>query len=215
MYSYSQLIQMIQKCTESIEIEFSKKIDGRIDSAIKESEILHQLKEKLLIIDSSIEMEICDVKTRNWYDFAIQKIPFNLKITNGGTDNVFNKQSIFYSLTGNVCPNNLNFNQWIKIIQETRHKPKRDQWTEYHFLVIDKCSKRVIIKSILDIHTFKTNPCNIMQINWKNEFKNQTYKCEDFQTKIVEIFQTIQSSLIKEHQTKCEFIKTDFTSLFK
>lgn len=215
MYSYSQLIEMIQKCTESIEIDFSKKIDGRIDSAIKEGEILRQLKENLLKIDSSIDMEICDAKTRNWYDFAIKNVPFNLKITNGGTDNVFNKQSIFYTLTGKVCPNNLNFNQWIKIIQETQHKIKRDEWTEYHFLVIDKSSKRVIVKSILDIQTFKTNPCNIMQINWKNEFKNQSYQCEDLKTKITQIFQTIQSSLMKEHQTKCEFIKTDFTSLFK
>jgi hypothetical protein len=56
--------------------------------------------------------------------------------------------------------------------------------TEYHYLVINKNTNEMLLKSIFDIHTYKSNPCNDLQINWDNEFKNIEYKIDNLKFEI-------------------------------
>ena len=113
---------------------------------------------------------------RWWWDFRVNNIPFNLKISTGGTDNAFNKVAIIYTITGKeVVKRNMNFNLFFKLLQEMPKKTERDEMTEYHYLVVNKNDGRVLLKSILDIYEFKSNPCNYLQINWANEFKHMNY----------------------------------------
>jgi hypothetical protein len=69
--------------------------------------------------------------------------------------------------------------------------------TEYHYLVVNKNTGKILLKSILDIHTFKTNPCNFLQINWSNEFNNIEFVTPDlnFKEKIQELLKAIQTSV--------------------
>jgi uncharacterized alkaline shock family protein YloU len=69
--------------------------------------------------------------------------------------------------------------------------------TEYHYLVVNKNTGKILLKSILDIHTYKTNPCNDLQINWSNEFINIDFMTPDlsFKEKIKELLKAIQNSV--------------------
>jgi hypothetical protein len=91
---------------------------------------------------------------------------------------------------------NMNFSDWYKKILAGKIKPCRDRMTEYHFLVVNKETSEVLLKSILDIHTFKSNPCNDLQINWKNEFKNVSYLTldDDYEQKVKSLLKTLQIS---------------------
>jgi hypothetical protein len=127
MDKYSDIIKAIKKSCEKTNIEFSNGIDGRLESALKENEYLKQLK---LIMNKdypSILIDIPDPKSRKWFDICISNIPINLKFTNGGTDNVFNKISLFFSIIGKECKNNMNYKEWYEILSSTPMKKERDR----------------------------------------------------------------------------------------
>ena len=194
--AYNNTITAIKEACSNINLTYSNDSDGRIVSAIKEKEYLTTLQKSLNITHPTFNIEI--PKDRFWYDIRINEIPLNLKLTTGGTDNAFNKEAIIYTLSGtDVEKKNMNFSIfWEKCIS-CQKKDIRDKSTEYHYLVVDKNTGKILLKSILDIHTFKTNPCNIMQINWKNEFNHIHYVTpdSDFKEKTKEILKTIQTSI--------------------
>jgi hypothetical protein len=193
---YAETIAAIKKVCEKINISYSLTGDGRIVSAVKEKEYLDALVEALKEEDPYTVYEI--PKDRHWYDIRINSIPINLKITKGGTDNAFNKVAFLYTLTGvEVKKKNMNMNKWFEQIQTIPHKTERDRHTEYHYLVVDKDTGTVLLKSILDIHTYKSNPANIFQINWKKEFKNIDYVTPEskYRSALLEMFGTVQKSI--------------------
>lgn len=193
---YAETIAAIKKVCEKINISYSLTGDGRIVSAVKEKEYLDALVEALKEEDP---YTVCEIpKDRHWYDIRINSIPINLKITKGGTDNAFNKVAFLYTLTGvEVKKKNMNMNKWFEQIQTIPHKTERDRHTEYHYLVVDKDTGTVLLKSILDIHTYKSNPANIFQINWKKEFKNIDYVTPEskYRSALLEMFGTVQKSI--------------------
>lgn len=214
-YSYSQIIQAIKDESGKINLIYSKNDDGRLISAVKENEYLKLLEKGLQENHSSLVFEY-QPANRWWWDFRCNGIPFNLKLTTGGTDNAFNKVAIIYSITGmEVDKKNMNFNQFYKIIKESAWKPERTILSEYHYLVVNKNDGKILVKSILDIHKFKTNPCNILQINWSNELKHIDFMTPDFgvNEKIQELLQTIQSSVIQDIENKLEFAEANITQL--
>jgi uncharacterized alkaline shock family protein YloU len=81
---------------------------------------------------------------------------------------------------------------------------------------VNKNTGKVLLKSILDIHTFKTNPCNDLQINWSNEFNNIEFVTPDlnFKEKIQELLKAIQTSVKQAIAGMKEFadanIETEF-----
>lgn len=211
---YSQTIQAIMSVCLKINITFSKEGDGRLISAIKEREYLDSLKSRMLENYPTFTVEIS--KERYWYDVIINSIPINLKLTTGGTDNAFNKVAIIYTITGSISKRNMNYDEWFRIITNSTKKMTRDKQTEYHYLVIHKNTGQILLKSILDIHTYNTNPCNILQINWNNEFKYIDSRIRDdrFKRKILELLTTVQTSLIQYQNSSKEFCSADLSTIF-
>ena len=109
---------------------------------------------------------------------------------------------------------NMNYNQFFKTIKEFSKKSERNHMTEYHYLVVNKNDGNILLKSILDIHTFKTNPSNDLQINWTNEFKNSEYTCADFKLKIQELLKAIQTSVKQAMLGMKEFADADIDKEF-
>ena len=209
---YQSLATIIKEECATINLSYSKEGDGRLVSAIAEKEYLDALESRLKARNSSILVE--RPKERHWYDVRINNIPINLKITSGGTDNDFNKTAIYYTLTGQEFDkHNMNYNEWFSAICAAKKKTLRNHETEYHYLVVDKATGKVLFKSILDIHSYKSNPCNILQINWKNEFNNLQHNIEDtkFLDKQKELLQAIQTSIRKSIESMKLFADTDIT----
>ena len=215
---YELTINLITKsCVEiNKKFNFSKNnTDGRIDSAVLESEYLENLK---LLLEQNNKKVVIPV-ARNWYDIEINDIPFNLKLTDGTScDNVFNKLGILYSITGtSKHKKNLNNKDFLSIIKKTEDwKKNRNIATEYHFLVIFKSEpENILLKSIFDIKQYKTNPSNTLQINWKNEFENIEYKMKDDEifNKIKELLKTIQKSYKQKFDDYLDYVNYDFDKI--
>ena len=206
--SYTEIMTAIKEECKKIHLSYASKGDGRIVSALKETEYLELLQKGFETNYPSMTFEI--PKDRYWYDLRIESIPINLKITTGGTDNAFNKVAILYTLTGKeVETKNMNYNKFYKFYKDNPKKTVRDLLTEYHYLVVEKKTGDILLKSILDIHTYKTNPCNILQINWANEFKECAYCTEDFVQKGKSLLSTAQTSLRQSMASMKDFLDAE------
>jgi hypothetical protein len=212
--TYVETITDIKKVCKKINISYSLTGDGRIVSAVKEKEYIDALIKGLKEENQYI---VCEVpKDRHWYDIRINGIPINLKITKGGTDNAFNKVAFLYTLTGvEVKKKNMNMNKWFEHVRTTPHKTERDRQTEYHYLVVDKDTGRVLLKSILDIRAYNSNPANIFQINWKKEFKNIDYVTPEdkYRSALLEMFGTVQKSIRQAMDGMDKFAGADLKKL--
>jgi hypothetical protein len=207
--SYSETIDAIKAACARIVLSYSGDGDGRIVSAIKETEYLAALKTSLEASHPAFTISI--PKERYWYDIRINNIPINLKLTTGGTDNAFNKVAILYSITGvEVTRRNMNFDAWYGLIRSMQPKVERDRATEYHYLAVHKTTGAVILKPIFDIHTYKANPCNDLQINWRNEFAHADYVCPSHHAKTQELLRTVQASVLAAHASARVFADADF-----
>lgn len=146
-------------------------MDGRLASAGLEREVVKILQDHIRK-EGAEEVEFEIPKDRHWFDVRIGGIPINIKITNGGTDNAFNKVAVLYSLTGWEPPlKNMNFNQFYHHLLETPWVRERNPLAEYHYLVFHKTTGEFLFRSLLDIEAFQSNPSNILQICWKNELR--------------------------------------------
>ena len=110
----------------------------------------------------------------------------------------------------------MNYNQFFKTIKECPKKSERIHMTEYHYLVVNKKTGTILLKSILDIHSFKTNPCNDLQINWNNEFNHIDFVTPDldFKQKIKELLKTIQASVKQAIEGMKEFASGNIDAEF-
>ncbi len=212
-YTYEKTIEIIKEACSTINLEYSCEGDGRLTSAIKEGEYLENLIKYLK--EKYPKIIVVKSRPRYWNDIVINDIHINLKITTGGTDNVFNKSSIYYTITGKLLhKNNINWNEWYEALKQSKIKINRDIQTEYHYLVVNKTTGEVLLKSILDIHTYKSNPSNILQINWNNEFKEHLYQNGSYKEKILELLSTIQFSLKKRRENEENFVSADISKLY-
>ena len=212
--TYAATIAAIKNVCEKINISYSLTGDGRIISAVKEKEYLDALVKGLKEEDPYM---VCEVgKDRHWYDIRINGIPINLKITKGGSCNAFQKVGFLYTLTGvEVKKKNMNMNKWFEHIQTMPHKKERDRQTEYHYLAVDKDTGRVLLKSILDIRAYNSNPANIFQIDWKKEFKNIDYVTPEskYRSALLELFGTVQKSISQAISGMDKFAGADLKKL--
>ena len=107
--------------------------DGRINSAINESEVLN-------IIHQKFEIEY--PKKRDWKDFSItdvdgKYIPVNIKVAETiTTDNLNCKIGIYYALTGKL-PTFDNQIDWGNYLEKLRNDICEND-LDYYFLIINK-----------------------------------------------------------------------------
>jgi hypothetical protein len=216
---YINTISEIECAAKSIGLQKTDG-DGRIDSAIKETPFLNEIRR--LLLDKHPDWEIVISPPRASCDIMINSIKINLKLTDcKSSDNSVNKPSIYYSITSlTVYPYSSNWNVFLdklteakktNNIKKTRHKP-----TEYHYLVKNKLTGEVLIKPIFDIHTYVSNASNDLQINWKNEFACSQYrtKDEDYENKVKSLVKCIQKSVKEMIERTQRFAEADIDVLF-
>jgi len=213
---YLKTYEEVVKACATIHMQFEVGEDGRIESAVRETEYLDKLSHVLLAGNPDFHIE--RPKARHWYDIRINDLPINLKLTTGGTDNAFNKKAISYSLSGeDDMPSNTNFDKWFSYLLEMPKKLVRDRSSEYHYLVLNKNTGKLLFKSIFDIHSYKSNPCNDMQINWAQEFLNAEYKIsteDEYKIKVRELLKTVQKSVKQLIASMSNFASADIDKLF-
>lgn len=214
MSSYDRTIDAVRTACAGIKMSFTKGgagsagSDGRVESSIKEGPYLEALKAAL---GDGHMVEIAP--PRYWYDVMIDGIPFNLKLTEcASADNMFDKAAIHYTVTGAILvKKNMNFDTWWAGLVAGPKKAARDPSTEYHFIVVDKRSGAALVKSLLDIHSYKKNPCNVLQIGWANEFAHADYVAADYKAKVRELLGTIQASLLQRRASEEAFCTADLS----
>ena len=113
--------------------------DGRIDSAMKETPFLNEMKRVLL--ERHPDWEVVISPPRASCDIMVNSIRINLKLTDcKSSDNSVNKPSIYYSITGlTTYPYSSNWNDFLDRLTDAKTKShikkQRYKPTEYHYLV--------------------------------------------------------------------------------
>ena len=215
---YDDTIKEVFNIAKDIKVApLGKTEDGRIDSAMKETPFLNELKKRLL--DSKPTWEVVISPPRASCDIMVNSIRINLKLTDcKSADNSVNKPSIYYSITGlTTYPYSSNWNEFLEKLNEAKTqnniKKVRDKSTEYHYLVKNKINGDTLLKPIFDIHTFVSNPSNDLQINWKNEFINKDYVSTDYINKVHSLLLCIQKSVKDMIEKTRKFAETDFKDI--
>ena len=222
---YETTIQEIKRAATLVGISKSENADGRIESAMKETPFLNEMKQ--IIITDHPDWDVVISPPRASCDIMVNSIRINLKLTDcKSSDNSMNKPSIFYSITGlTTYPYSSNWNDFIERIREAKIKKQRDKRTEYHYLVKNKLTGDVLLKPIFDIHTYVSNPSNDLQINWKNEFLHADYGIADadadgdsdsheqYMKKVEELLLCIQKSVREMIERSRLFAEADISAL--
>lgn len=212
---YNNTISEIESVVKNIGIEKSENCDGRIDSAMKETPLLNELKRVLL--KKHPEWEVVISPPRASCDIMVNSIRINLKLTDcKSSDNSVNKPSIYYSITGLTdYPYSSNWNDFFDILTDAKTKghikKQRYKPTEYHYLVKNKLTGDVLLKPIFDIHTYVSNASNDLQINWKKEFTDSEYHTEeaDYLKKVQSLLVCIQKSVKEMIKRTKRFAEAD------
>lgn len=222
---YETTIQEIKRAATLVGIAKSENADGRIESAMKETPFLNEMKQ--ILITDHPDWDVVISPPRASCDIMVNSIRINLKLTDcKSSDNSMNKPSIFYSITGlTTYPYSSNWNDFIERIREAKIKKQRDKRTEYHYLVKNKLTGDVLLKPIFDIHTYVSNPSNDLQINWKNEFLHADYGIADadadsdsdsheqYMKKVEELLLCIQKSVREMIERSRLFAEADISAL--
>jgi len=195
--------------------------DGRITSALKEGPFLNELKK--IILENHPDWEVFISPPRASYDIIINNTRINLKLTDcKSADNCMNKPSIFYSITGNPkYPHSSTYNEFLSHLYESRNqnqiKKQRDRSTEYYYLVKNKLTGDVLLKSIFDIHQYVSNPSNDLQINWKHEFEYSEYYTDDseYLKKVEQLLLCLQKSVKDKIERTKVFANANLSLLFE
>jgi hypothetical protein len=220
---YEYTFAEIMRVAAMVGVAKSESDDGRIDSAIKETPFLNEMKKTLLADHPTWDVQISPPRAS--CDIMVNTIRINLKLTDcKSSDNSMNKPSIFYSITGLTnYPYSSNWNDFFERIREAKManqiKKNRDKPTEYHYLVKNKLTGDVLFKPIFDIHTYVSNPSNDLQINWKNEFIHADYCIKDddnneqYMKKVEELLICIQKSVREAIERSKRFAEADIGAL--
>lgn len=217
---YITVITEIVTVAKSINIK-NAECDGRIDSAINEHPFLNKMKD--ILLEKHPDWEVIISPPRASCDIMVNSIRINLKLTGcKSSDNSVSKSSIYYSITGlTTYPYSSNWNEfWDRLTDaKTTNQIKKQRYrpSEYHYLVKNKLTGDVLLKSIFDIHTYVSNASNDLQINWKNEFKNSEYRTEDtdYLKKVQSLLDCIQKSVKEMIERTKQFAEADMDSLLK
>lgn len=167
-----QILLDITEFLKNSNIKISENVqgEGRVASSLDEGTI------KKLLFNSKFKDYILDEKARKFGDMVILDYDgvtrhyVNIKTTIGSTDNCFSKAGIVYTFTDLMdsdIPKSMNFKKMNELIKKHgKDIPERDYW----FLCVNKKnSSEILIRGAKQINCWKSNPSNILQIDWKKE----------------------------------------------
>jgi hypothetical protein len=186
---------------------------------MKETPFLNEM--KCILLEKHPDWVIVISPPRASCDIMVNSIRINLKLTDcKSADNSVNKPSIYYSITGlTTYPYSSNWNAFLDRLIDAKNrnqiKTQRHKPTEYHYLVKNKLTGDVLLKSIFDIHDYVSNPSNDLQINWKNEFAHYEYHTEDanYLPKVQSLLVCIQTSVKEMIERTKRFADADIESI--
>lgn len=165
---FQELKARIVKLDSSELVLAADTIDGRLDSALNEAEVLAWLKKYIPEIKESKEI-------RKWYDCTYKGYPFNIKITMGNTaDNMSSKWGLLYAMTGISVEEYKgygNINNWAPfntaLVKNVQCSNK-----DYGFIVVFKDTKQIFLSSLKRVKVAVPNGNNLpLQIKWKDNLK--------------------------------------------
>ena len=217
---YNETILEITRVSSLLKVTRTE-MDGRIDSAMKETPFLEEMKR--LLLETHPQWEVVISPPRASCDVMVNSIRINLKLTDcKSSDNSVNKPAIYYSITGDTSyPYSSTWNEFLEHLSvaktNQRIKKVRHMPTEYHYLVKNKVTGDVLLKSIFDIHTYVSNPSNDLQINWKNEFIHMgEYTTEEnYSKKVLSLLTCIQKSARDMIERTYQFANADMGNLLE
>ena len=167
-----QILLDITEHLKNCNINISENVqgEGRVGSSLDEGTI------KKILFNSKFKDYILDEKPRKFGDMVILDYDgvtrhyVNIKTTIGSTDNCFSKAGIVYTFTDLMdsdIPKSMNFKKMNELIKKHgKDIPERDYW----FLCVNKKnSSEILIRGAKQINCWKSNPSNILQIDWKKE----------------------------------------------
>lgn len=209
-----ELFNKIIECIKNSDLKLYKESkDGRVNSITDEKIIINYLKSsevgKYVIDDSELNFKNIERKVGDMYlkdPNNNEPIVINIKTSNGkSADNVFSKLGLLIAFTDiplNNLPKSINWEKMTNLLLENRKEVFRD----YYYLYVDKNNtKNCLIRGMKKINQYKTNPSNILQINWENEyvlFENNLSENESYNY----IIKLISESLKKDLYGKQFFI---------
>ena len=174
-------------------------IDGRINSALNEEEVIEVIKKKFKIKEPA---------ARQWYDFiavdGANEYPVNIKVTAlETTDNLNCKLGIYYAVTG-VWPTFTNQTVWESFFKKVKADINTRTDRDYYFLVVGKSDPSdIILTSLKQIGTLVANGNNLpFQCNWA---KNRALKVRTHDESVKFILGVLKKSCDLRANIKKEF----------
>lgn len=138
-------------------------LDGRINSALNETQIIESIEAEFSIIKPGV---------REWFDFIAvdgnKKYPVNIKVSNlEGNDNVQCKLGIYYSVTG-IWPDFSNQVSWESFFSKVELDLNKNENKDYYFIVVSKVDPAdIILTSLKKIRHLVPNGNNLpFQCRW-------------------------------------------------
>ena len=195
-----QILIDIQKHLAANALTLSKDhIDGRINSALNEDQIIKEIKKAFVIEEPA---------AREWYDFIAiegnERYPVNIKVSTLETnDNVQCKLGIYYAATG-VWPTFSNGTSWNKFFEAVAADMNTRTDRDYYFLVVGKSDPSdIILTSLKQIGTLTPNGNNLpFQCHWGS---NRTLKARSHSDAVKFILGTLKQSCDLRANIKEEF----------
>lgn len=172
--------------------------DGRINSSLSEENVMDKIEEIALLKNYKV---IRPEKERHWYDIALEIenvfLPINVKITEGGTDNISSKKGMLYALTGINSDIQKVSEQWNPFHTTLFDNINPNLRTDYYFIVVFKSTEEVVATSLFEIDLLTPNGNNLpFQCNWGKLSKTKRTRNEQFDY----IIQTYYNSWRKKEE---------------
>lgn len=155
--------------------------DGRDTSKSGEDVVKDELKKLELTLPHLMAIKYSP--PRFWYDFMLDKLPVNIKITTGANpDNAGSKLAVYIACTGHLPDNDPKMKEFAKILEAGINKPHESiEDIDYVYFVFNRVTK--------SIHWLGARQLTKLQSNGKN----QPFQI-DWSKNIIPVKRTVQEA---------------------
>ena len=161
-----ELVEVVEYLN-SIEIEISKKRDGRLASADDETTVFDLLVEKF-----GPENIVREPQARWWWDYQVFGYYVNFKSsTYASADNFSSKGALLYALTDLETKyiDEMNSCRWKKFQQQLKDNSGKENNRDYYIITLNKNTNDCHLSSLKTLNKLTSNGNNLpFQIDWKD-----------------------------------------------